>query len=298
MIEKRSVKILKLCAELSLLCFRIVFSLLMLIFALTAVFWKAPSLVVWFCLIVFTAAIATRKPGKRRIVFRIAGAGLAVYTAAFSAFLWRVPFDELQSRMRVIHNKAYNMGAQSYTTFDCLAVYSGNIVMGVVGYPIFPEVAWETLRMALPGPSRHIIESDFAMRSRKVRSALSPFLRKLPKKGDGTRKMKTKAVSWTGGDYSALSYNEARVALALNCPFILKAKATRDKDRWKIDCEGSCDVSYGRFEKMEPFFSVWGEKFYISETMFNPMQKLGWMFPYDVIYKWSFYSDDKRMRDG
>jgi hypothetical protein len=268
-----------------------------LFLAATAALWKAPVVVLWLAALAVVAL--TPGTGRRtRWLWRGAAVLFAAWTIAFG-ILWRVPFREIEERMAELHRTAY-ANPRALSTVDRLAIYQGNLAMGLAGLTIgFPEVAWETARMAWPGPAEHVVASDFAMKSAKVREAVAAFARSLPEK-DVPPRSKSVTLAWKRGyaDYlSAGAFrSEGRVALAVNCPFELAMKASRDGYAWRIDCRGSCDVTYGRFKEMTPMFRVGGETAYVSETMFAALRRLGWLHPFTVTYVWSVASDDERLR--
>lgn len=269
--------------------------LVALFFAVTAVLWKTWPLVLWFLMMAALLIFPAGRGGRWRLGRRFLAGFLVLYTAYFTIIDWEMPFDQLQNRMEDLHNKSLAPDpSRTLDTTDRLTIWTGNVAMGIVGYPLFPEVAWETLRMIAPGPREHVIRSDFAMRSQKVRDVLGAFTRGLPKEGP-PRKMKQAEIGW-GKDDAHAGYNEARVGLAVNCPFVLDATATWEKGRWTVEARGSCDVVYPRFPDMTPTFPYGKETFMISETMFWALQEIGWLHPLRATYTWTIDADDKRLQ--
>jgi hypothetical protein len=257
---------------------------------LTSVLWLSPIFAFWFLGLAFVAATATSKQCKQRSVFVVASLLLVGYSLALLVF-WKIPYRQIDSRMNVLHQKALNTGPNSYTTVDCMAVYLGNIVMGLGGYAAgFTEVAWETWRLTLPGEGKYTINSDFAMKSKTVRSAISTFVDSLPQQGDEVQ-LETQKIAW-GRNYSIYNHAEARVALALDCPLYLSAKAKKTGNRWRLEMEGKCRIEYPRLKSLTPVLGP----LRVSETMFWALQRRGWLFPYTLTYKWSVYSDDPRLK--
>lgn len=279
---------------------RLALVFLVLFFLWTAIFWKTASIVLWCVFIIAVLALPRGKSVNWRHAHNTLIGILVVCTLAFGLVFWRVPLTEIGVRMEGLHRTADSGDPADYSTTDRIAIWSGNIAMGLVGAIPFPEVAWETIRMALPGPETHVIRSDFAMRSGKVRRVLDRFVRSLPEKKGDPQAMQDTNITWNSWDYTTWGFTEARVALAVNCPFVLRATATWENYRWRIDSEGSCKVSYGRFNEMttvfrHPFDSRNEHPLAISETMFWGLQKVGWMYPFTVTYRWKFYNDDPRI---
>ena len=271
---------------------RAVLALLALFFAWTSALWKSPVLAVWFLAVSLALAVAPRA-GNLRAARRALIAVILVAAVAIGLG-WRVPFRDVETRMEALHTASLAR-PPALKTFDRLAIWSGNVAMGLGGYAIgMPEVAWETLRMAWPGPAEHVVASDFAMKSRRVRAVVAGFARSLPP-GGGPPRTSIAHVAWSR-NYAALGYSEARVALAVNCPFVVEMKAARDGDAWKIDCRGSCDVAYGSMPDMAPIIRVGGKTLRISEAMFAALRREGWLHPYRATYVWTVRSDDPRLR--
>ena len=279
---------------------RVAIMTLALFFALTAALWQSLTLTLWFVVVAVLPWLPwKRSPAWRRVALVVLGAFL-VYTAVFGVMYWKVPRNELHARMEYLHNTSYRNPAR-LTTYDRITIYCGNIAMGIAGSIPFPEVAWETLRMAYPGPREHIIRSDFAMKSERVRNALREFVKRLPAKGAGKVSMPRKRIAWVSWDYTTWGYTEARVALAVNCPFVLDADALWTGDSWRIECRGTCDVEYGRFEEMTTVFRHPLDRsgkypFEVSETMFWALEELGWLHRFLATYVWTVDCDDKRLR--
>lgn len=248
-----------------------------------AVLWHSVA----FSILIVLSLLATLLPAKDRpnrlrqiVVISLAA---IIFVSCIIAYDWKAPIQEIISRMTELHWKAFDNPA-NLTITDKMAVWSANLIMGIAGYPLFPEVAWETLRLVVPGPESHVRQSDFAMRSRKVRKAIAAFANQLPPV-ESKPKHKTIKISWNR--YTDVPYGEVRVGLALNCPLVLDLESAWKNNGWLIKARASCDVAYPRFRQMTevPLFS--GLSFPISETMFWALQEEGWLFPYNVSYEWT-----------
>ena len=146
-----------------------------------------------------------------------------------------------------------------------LNVYGLNIVMAVMAYPIFPEVAKETLLMMFPVEGNvRTFNDGFFMKSAKIRKAL--------KKNSLQKEI---YVSWNASEYLHL-FTEARSALALNACTIRKFA--------NGDVTAEVKVTYPAESRtlLIPFPS----KVYLQEGLLNYLQTEGWLFPYKAI--WTF----------
>ena len=85
----------------------------------------------------------------------------------------------VNSRIEHLAKKYYktNFSHSSFSLKEKLAIYGLNIIMGVVGYPIYPEVSKETLLLMFPPPKKgiRIFYSDFAKNSRKINNLIENF---------------------------------------------------------------------------------------------------------------------------
>ncbi len=100
-----------------------------------------------------------------------------------------IPFKEVNGRIRYLASKPRNeKSVMSFSTRQKMGIYGLNIMMGVLAYPIYPEVSRETLMMIFPSPKNGIrtFESDFSLKSKKVRTLLKTYNKTL-KKGKATR---------------------------------------------------------------------------------------------------------------
>jgi len=136
-----------------------------------------------------------------------------------------------------VNNIAANLGNKlrsnetlsTFTFHDKLSIYSLNLLMGIIGFPIHPEIAKETLLMILSRPENGIrtFYTDFAMRSEKVQKFLTKFKKALDKGVENEIQYSGRIV-WNTNNYP-LGHPEARYALTLN-PTQVSLKATKQDD--------------------------------------------------------------------
>ena len=181
----------------------------------------------------------------------------------------------------------------AFTLQDRLGIYGLNIVMSVVGFPLYPEASKETLLMMLdPGPSaRRVFRSDFGLGSYKIRAPLRDFAARL-QQGDSTSSPSfgPANVQWTKSDYR-LTEPEARYALALN-QTRLTARAERRGERWLIVVREEMEVKYPE----SIYVTLVGRpRLRVEEGLFWVLQNYGWLHPYTAEYRFSVYSDDPRL---
>jgi hypothetical protein len=182
----------------------------------------------------------------------------------------------------------------AFTLQDRLGIYGLNIVMGAVGYPLYPEAAKETLLMMLdPGPfARRVFHSDFGLGSYKVRASLRDFAASLqPDDTASERSYGPVRIEWTRSDYR-LTEPEARYALALN-QTRLTARAERRGVRWLIDVRHEMEVKYPE----SIYVTLVGRpRLRVEEGLFWVLQNYGWLHPYTAEYRFLVYNDDPRLR--
>ena len=167
-------------------------------------------------------------------------------------------------------------GPSAYSSREKLGIYGLNLAMGVVGSAAgFPEAGVETLLLMVPGPSERVFESDFPMRSPKVREAALAML----------RSPTPRTVVWAYEPSES-----ARVALACNA-LHLTGKRVEENGRRGVQIRGRVDVSYA-----DRYFLVMGRipgrTIGIEEGLFRMIERAGWLHPYDAVWSWTVWESD------
>ncbi len=143
-------------------------------------------------------------------------------------------------------------------------IYVLGLLIGVVGYPIYPEVAREHLMMYTPfAKDPKVIESDFFRGSPVVEDAIQ----KTKKLGKPYR------LAWPASVYKlsfkAKAYKEARTALALNGGYL---RVENDKVIISIK------IQYPR-KSFAPLISIGSlGTIGVEEGLFWLLQKEGWLY--------------------
>ena len=138
---------------------------------------------------------------------------------------------------------------ENFSTYNLVEIYVLGIVMSVLGYPLYPEVAVEHL--SLLSQEKGERQSDFFMESKVVQRAIKNYERPT-------------LLAWDNSAYM-IGHPEARVALALN-------GATLFKDGKKISIE--VPIKYPR-NAIAPLLP--GIK--IQEGLFWVLQEKCWYHP-------------------
>ena len=147
-------------------------------------------------------------------------------------------------------------------TTDKAAVYGLNIMIGILAFPIYPEISKETLLMLIPDDDgSKYFESNFFLKSRRIQEGL---------------KLGNKRVTWPISDY-VMGKKEARFALALN-PCTLTVKKTKNN----IYYSASVPVKYPI--KSEVILLKYPITVSIQEGLFAYLQKEGWLHTYTAIW--------------
>ena len=138
---------------------------------------------------------------------------------------------------------------ENFSTYNLVEIYVLGIVMSVLGYPLYPEVAVEHLSLMFREKGER--QSDFFMESKVVQRVIKNY-------------EKPTLLAWDNSAYM-IGHPEARVALALN-------GATLFKDGQKISIE--VPIKYPR-NAIAPLLP--GIK--IQEGLFWVLQEKGWYHP-------------------
>lgn len=209
---------------------------------------------------------------------------------------WKTPGRELQSSLQRLQNLKDTAGPTAFSRTEKLSLFSLNIAMAAGGFAVgFPEIAKETLYLCLGGPSIRAWESDFAMRSPKVRAAIQGLVdfAERHEKQERPLLLPETQISWN--QYSTKA-DSLRVALALNSPMKLRGTAHREGAHWHLQLVASARVEYPR-RAVHSIFAVDGKAVQLDEGLFWVLQQSGWLHPYTAEWRWSILSDDPRLQD-
>jgi hypothetical protein len=250
---------------------------------------NAPTLAV----VAFTAAWILVPLFNRIKAVRVLKFGVSFVLVPATLALAPLMMQEVDQKVEQLSRKPRN-DMSAFTMQDRVGVYGLNIVMGVVGYPFYPEASKETMLMMFePGPSaRRVFHSDFGLGSYKIRAPLRDFATRL-QRGDSTFSSSygPVRVEWLRSDYR-LTEPEARYALALN-QTKLTARAERRGERWLIDVRHEMEVKYPESISVT---LVGRPRLRVEEGLFWVLQNCGWLHPYTAEYRFSVYSDDPRLK--
>ena len=266
----------------SFICF---LALLSLSWAIIFVSYYTAFLILLFFIVFLPSELDSRK-------YWIIRSSIVAITVILFACTFFIPIKEVNQRIKYLASKPRTTNILSdFTVRDKLGIYGLNIAMGLMGYPIYPEVSKETLLMVLPSPPNGIrsFNSDFALKSVKVRAEIKEFNRKLLSE-QPNELIHTKRISWSVSEYK-LGKSEARYALALN-PSLLTLSAIKDKDIWLIDVSLKVKCYYPQNSSV---VLISKPELMIEEGLFWVLQEAGWLFPYTAEWRFTISSDDKRI---
>ena len=199
---------------------------------------------------------------------------------------------EVNNGINSLTKKPRNQSSlSSFSTKDKLGIYGLNVMMGLVGYPIYPEVSKETLMIIFPPPRNgiRIFHSDFAISSDKVNAAIRDFNADLKDRSEKEFRV-VKRISWSTNEYS-LGKKEARYALALN-PSIVSLNASKKDSLWVIDICIRVKIEYPQNCSV---ILLSKPELRVEEGLFWVLQQSGWLFPYTAEWKFSINSNDCRI---
>lgn len=216
-------------------------------------------------------ALAAVLAGWRGSLARWVGVVLALSLAA--------PVSLVEYRLRVDTLRATidRGGPEALTVRDRAGIWVLNLGMAAGGLCAgFPEVALETLLLAVPGPPERRFRSGFAGGSPKVRAVIEGYRGSL--RGEGPVRLPPRVVRWglDGG------HAEWRRGLALDA-FTITGVAVREGDVWRLDLEGRVPVDYhGGYRLPLVPGLLW-----IDETLYDALERRGDLHPYTAVWVWS-----------
>jgi hypothetical protein len=234
--------------------------------------------------------------GAKRPAARIAAVALLL---GVTLYLLPAFTEELAEQLDHLAKEKDRDGANAFSYRDRLGVYGLNLVMGAGGYVVgFPEVADETLALIWPGdPLRHW-GSDFAMASPKVRTAIREMVKGIPTTAGSDAVLPSRSVDWSGYGFST---DAMRVALAVNCPFLLDGtgkRAAGSSGPWTLELEGTARIAYPRRGFIPLGVRRNGKPWGLDEGIFWVLQERGWLHPYTAMWRWSVRSDNPRLQEA
>jgi hypothetical protein len=179
---------------------------------------------------------------------------------------------------------------KAYSLVDKAGIYGLNIVMAGVAAPLYPEAARATFLLCFPPENKErvrVYHSEFGFGSARLRGVLRGFVQGL---ATDTASF-YKRIEWSPEDYR-LTNPEARYALALN-QSEFRARAKREGGRWRIDITHVTGIAYPK-DALVPLITR--PKLSMEEGLFWVLQQCGWLHPYNAEWRFTVYSDDKRLR--
>ena len=175
---------------------------------------------------------------------------------------------------RLDHLNSIPTTPSNFSWINKAEIYVLGLAIGVVGYPIYPEVAREHLIMYRPFSDKpKVIESDFFRGSPVVENAIIK----------AKRSGKPYRLAWPSTAYKLSfqsdEYKEARIALALNGGYV------RIQDNKVV---ASINVKYPQ-NSFAPLISIKGlGTIGVEEGLFWVLQKVGWLYSGDAEWVTDF----------
>jgi len=146
---------------------------------------------------------------------------------------------------------------------EMVSIYGLNVVMSVLAYPVYPEVAVESWYMMFQCDQQvRIFEDDFFLNSKKVKAAFAN---------------NDSHVVWSASCYH-FGDPESRYALALN-PCELKKEITANG----VEYSASVKVEYP--ERTKATLLKYPIEIQVEEGLFNYLQSRGWLHTYTAVWK-------------
>lgn len=155
---------------------------------------------------------------------------------------------------------------QELKIIEKINIYGLNLIMSVIAYPIYPEVAKESFYLCLPSKeNKRVFKSKFFLKSQKIKEILKDI--KVNEKHKAT---------WSTSEYK-FGNSEARYALALN-----PCSVSIEENDSKLYCKAKVKVEYPM--SCEVTLINWPVTIKVEEGLFGYLQKCGWLHPYDAIW--------------
>lgn len=172
---------------------------------------------------------------------------------------------------RLNHLSARPIELNEFSWFNKVEIYTAYVLMNVLGAPLYPEIARESLYMLLPTfKGREItVESDFFLESTFIQNTLDNYTEPV-------------RLAWPPSDY-LLGNPEARIALALNTGTLYIEDG---KVRVSVPCTWPKHSDHRDHSWTTPLVSVAGlPEIRVQEGLFWILEQEGWIYSYTVIWE-------------
>lgn len=154
---------------------------------------------------------------------------------------------------------------KSFSDYDLVEIYALGIVMPIVAYPFFPEVAKEHMGLMTANGETQTGDGKFFLKSKVVSSAVN----------QSCSSGKNIKLKWSLDKYQITDYIEARVSLALNNAEV-SCVDNRPKITIDVDYPKRARAVFLRYKNI-PVLEV-------EEGLFNVLEEKGWYKPYKYEY--------------
>ncbi|MBN2653002.1 MAG: hypothetical protein JXR63_11520 [Spirochaetales bacterium] len=201
------------------------------------------------------------------------------------AATYQKPVHEINKNLEILAEKN---AQEMLTAKDRLGIYGLNLIMGIAAYPIYPEVAKETLYLAIKPQKNNLrhFKSNFAKNSEKIKTEINQLLIEVEKFKNWETHTKTARIFWSADDYN-FNNPEARYALALN-PAKLVLTMVNCEKHYKINVILEVKIEYPQSSCVT---LISNPELKIEEGLFHTLQKEGWLFPYTAIWEFQIIRD-------
>jgi hypothetical protein len=204
---------------------------------------------------VLLAAIIILKKKSLRFILFIVGISAMGYLVMLPLTLF-----QYQDRAQKIFRKIQR--GEDLQINEKLSIYGLNLSIGIVAFPVYPEVAKETLLMCIPSrENKRTFKSDFFLESGKIQEANAN---------------KRNRVSWSKNEF-VMGNKESRYALALN-PCTLRVTEREDYAEYEV----TVNVEYAR--NFPVVLIGWPLKITLQEGLFWYLQEINWLHPYKASW--------------
>lgn len=171
-------------------------------------------------------------------------------------------------RLNTLNQKP--LSPENFSTWNKIEIYSLGLAMGLVAYPLYPEVSKEHLMLYTPFEGEpKIVEDDFFLKSKIVLKTLHQV----------RNSKKEERLWWPMTAYtfsfSKNKYWESRISLALNGGWL---SVNKDEVRVRVPVRYP-KRAFAPLIKL-PYIGTIG----VQEGLFNILQEEGWLHPGEVIW--------------
>ena len=242
-----------------------------------------------------TAALVFSAQTRGRHLTRVIKLLLLAVLCGVGLAFHQVPLQELQARNAALDTKLRQSGPEGLDLRDSLGIYGLHLMVattqGLIGQPHAAREGWA---LCWPGGKKRHRQSDFPMRSPRVRQALVSIIADLERHHptDNQVELQARKIRW---DYRDGVHPELPFTLPVRGPLELGGGAERSGAVWTLFLTATGEVVHPSPSQRQRRTGRGQAPPLFDEGLFWALQQKQWLHPYMGRWSWITSSADPRL---